>query len=213
MEAISYCSFLGIPVYLKIAIRNSNIDLIDDMIQFATSLGVEQIRFISPMPTERLIRLNEMPSPETIRDIIKPKMEILQMVSQNYIVWEGWCEDKASPIFPCNAFSKFDIDYDGYSIFCSVLCETGNQHQGNSERLIDLNKKAVADAIPAHFDMLARVIEWRLDIKDLITRGDYPICYWCYYQFGRLSWLKNYPESPWASGVIEAEKKGIKPMR
>lgn len=211
MEAISYCSLYGIPVYLKTAIRKSNINYIDDMIKFAASLGIEQIRFISPMPTEKLVRSDEIPSPMTIKEEIKPRLETLQMISDEFVFWEGWCEDRPSPIFPCNAFSKISIDYSGYSIFCSLLSGTGDSSIYN-ERIVNLNTTSIGNALTRHFEILSKVVEWRLKIKDLIIKGNYPICYWCYYQFGRLSWLKNYPSSPWARGIIEAEKRGIKPM-
>ncbi len=211
MEAISYAALLEIPVYLKVAIRKSNMHLIDEIIKFGISIGVEQVRFISTMPTERLIKSNDIPSPKTIKYKIMPKLNMLQDISDGYVFWEGWQFDQTSPIFPCNGFSKFDIDWNGYSVFCSMLSKTGTD-PFNNEREVSLENCSFVDAISYHFNMLSKIVEWRLKAKELIKSGKYPICYWCYYQFGRISWLTKYPESPWAKGVIEAYTKGIKPM-
>jgi hypothetical protein len=42
------------------------------------------------------------------------------------------------------------------------------------------------------------------DAKDLSSLTYIP-CYWCMKYFDKLNWLKNYPESPWAAGILENE--------
>ena len=32
-------------------------------------------------------------------------------------------------------------------------------------------------------------------------------CYWCFNHFGKLEWLRDFPESPWSAGVVEEDKR------
>jgi MoaA/NifB/PqqE/SkfB family radical SAM enzyme len=213
-EAVGACLGLGIPVYFKSTIRRANFHSIGDMILFSSSLQIDQHRFITPMPVPRAIRENQFPSPAEIQPV-KTYLELMTRLTSGRVFLEGWAGDQSSPLYVCNPFSCFSIDAEGFLLLCGVLAYIGDEDGrpvAGLERVADLQQTSLEQAIQLHWRRLAEVLEWRIKARELITAGDFPICYWCYYQMGKLDWLKGYPESPWAAGVLRAEKLGIAPM-
>jgi MoaA/NifB/PqqE/SkfB family radical SAM enzyme len=214
VEAVGACLGLGIPAYFKSTIRRANFHAISDMILFSSSLQISQHRFITPMPVPRAMRENQFPSPADIQSM-KTYLELMTRLTAGKVFLEGWVGDQSSPLYLCNPFSCFSIDAEGYLLLCGVLAYIGDEDGkplAGLERVADLQHTALEKAIQLHWRRLAEVMEWRLKARELILAGDFSICYWCYYQMGKLNWLKRYPESPWAAGVLRAEKMGIAPM-
>jgi MoaA/NifB/PqqE/SkfB family radical SAM enzyme len=215
MEAVGACTALGIPVFLKSAIRRANCDRLREMILFSASLGLERHRFITPIPVPRSIREDSIPDPAQVR-ALKTYLDPMHRLTESKVLLEGWMGDQASPLHLCNPFLSFSIDAEGYLLLCGVLAYVGDEAgvpQSGPERVADLKQVPLEEAIRLHWRRLADVVEWRIQARELFTAGDFQICYWCYYQMGKLDWLKRYPESPWAAGVMRAERLGITPMR
>jgi MoaA/NifB/PqqE/SkfB family radical SAM enzyme len=215
MEGVAACTGLGIPVFLKSAIRRANCRRIRDMILLSASLGIERHRFITPIPVPQSIREDALPGPAEVRTL-KQYLDPMSALTGGKVLLEGWMGDQSSPLHPCNPFFSFSVDAEGYLLLCGILAYIGDEEGrplSGPERVADLKEVPLAEAIRLHWRRVADVMEWRLGAKDLFTAGDFQICYWCYYQMGKLGWLKNHPESPWAAGVLRAEKLGIAPMR
>ena len=215
MEGVATCKGLGIPVFLKSAIRRANCHRIRDMILLSASLGIERHRFITPIPVPRSIREDLLPEPDEVRSL-KKYLDPMSGLTGGKVLLEGWLGDQRSPIYPCNPFFSFSVDAEGYLLLCGILAYIGDEEGRpllGKERVADLKEVSLPEAIRRHWRRVAEVVEWRLGAKDLFTTGDFQICYWCYYQLGKLGWLKKYPDSPWAAGVLRAEKLGIAPMR
>lgn len=215
MEGIAACTGLGIPVFLKSAIRRANCHRIRDMILLSASLGIERHRFITPIPVPRSVRDDSLPDPAEVRSL-KTYLDPMSALTGGKVLLEGWMGDQSSPLHPCNPFFSFSVDAEGHLLLCGILAYIGDEEGrplSGQERVADLKEVSLPEAIRLHWRRVADVMEWRLRAKDLFTAGDFQICYWCYYQMGKLDWLKNHPESPWSAGVLRAEKLGITPMR
>ena len=70
--------------------------------------------------------------------------------------------------------------------------------------MADLREVSLKEGIRRHYQGLARLMEARLRDSDNLSEVTYNPCYWCFKHFGKLEWLKNYPESPWAAGVLDS---------
>lgn len=213
MEAVALCRALKVPFYFKTTIRQANIKLLREMIELSTPLGVQQHRFIVPMPTPQMVRDSDLPTPA---EISKALVQIRKWAkfSNDRVVPEAAAYAR-SALFACNAFSKFGVDAEGYLLLCSNLAYTVDERgrwQSGLERVAHLGRMSLIKAIPLHFERLAEALRWRMKASKFITRGDFSLCYWCFYQFGKLNWLRAYPNSPWAKGVLDAEAAGITPM-
>jgi hypothetical protein len=108
----------------------------------------------------------------------------------------------------CNAFNTVNIDYHGNMVFCCDLSHfagDGEPARAGEEIVADLNEVSLREGITRHYYLLAKFIAARLsDAENLAGLACNP-CYWCLKYFGKLNWLTNYPESPWAEGVTNTE--------
>ncbi len=215
VEGAGACMSLGIPVFFKTAIRKRNLPFVKEMILFSSSRHLAQHRFITPLPTPGFVKGGDLPDIDEVRKL-KARVEKLALLTKGRVILEGWVGEQRSPLHACNPFRMFGVDAEGNTLLCGVLAYlddgTGKPSRGMSH-IASLKNTSLEKAIELHFQTLARVMKWRLDARALIATMDFPICYWCYYQMGKLDWLKQHPESSWAAGILRAEALGITPMR
>ena len=208
LEAIAYCHLFGIPIYLNIYLETDDIELLKQTLFSFIPLGIYKIKIICPLPEKE--NLHNIPSPQKIKDVIVPKIEILSRLSDYKILWTGWNTKKNSPLYPCEAFYRLSIAQNGDFLFCPIL-EMYFPHK-REIRFANIFHVSIRDAISMHYKMLAEVLRWRMKAKSLINFGKYPLCYWCLYQFGMLNWISDFPDSLWAEGIREAKQYGLYPM-
>lgn len=204
MEAASLCRLKQIKVSLKSLITNFNKHELTDLALLGATLEAEKHGFIYPMVTPRLImKKGVIPSPSELKKLIFWVAGSLSQAIKGYVAIEGFCSDAV--VFSCDIFRYFNIDYQGNLILCCYLSHTvddGKPATMGREFLADLKTEPLADGIARHFQIVAQLIADRLkDAEHLNELTSIP-CYWCYKYFGKLEWLRNYPESPWAQGVF-----------
>ncbi|MEW5992932.1 MAG: radical SAM protein [Candidatus Zixiibacteriota bacterium] len=214
LEAIALCRLLGLSTYIKSTLRRENLPLIRESVGLAANLGVDQWRFIAPMPTRRSIAEATIPSPN---DVLEARRLIasLESASQGRIFWEGWMGSRLPPLGTCNAFRNFAVDHRGRHLVCSVLScvesEPG-ETPSSPEAVGSLVTQPLRETVHAHFLRLARLLTWRLGAREVMRPADFPLCYWCFYQNGKLDWLAEHPASPWSAGILRARAHGITPL-
>ncbi|MBN2059578.1 MAG: radical SAM protein [Deltaproteobacteria bacterium] len=196
IEAIGICRLLGIPCYIKTAVTNDNKKELRDILLFTSGLNVISQSFIFIQPTRRLIEEGLIPDPEEIYRLfiqltdwqpIFPKLKIEAFNPMN-------------DIFTCNAFFKFGVDEEGNFLFCNNLSNVGTTPESykGKECLGNIRDIPLTDLIVRHLNLIPDVLKWRFEKRDIIKKAPLSLCNWCFYQFGKLDWLKEYPESPWA---------------
>ncbi len=96
-----------------------------------------------------------------------------------------------------------NVDYQGNLIFC---CTLSHMTQGDGvptcfegEFLADLKEVPLKEAIVWQFRKAAEVMEARLQHGGKIQGISHTPCLWCLQYFGKLDWLKDFPNSPWTS--------------
>lgn len=208
MEAVTLCRLKEIRTDFKSVISNFNKGELTEIALLGAALGADRHGFISLLPTPRLIREGVMPSPDELEGIVTWIIEGLAKTTRTKIQIEAYCPP--SVLFYCNAFHSLNVDHQGNLIFCCTLSHVTDEAKpatAGRELIGNLREMSLRDGVSAHFDLLASWMKQRLeDIDDPSSPTCIP-CYWCYKCFGKLDWLGNYPESPWAAGVLGDERR------
>ena len=196
VEAIGICRLSGIPFYIKTAVTNLNKKDLKEIILFTSGLGAISQSFIFIQPTKRMVEEGMIPDPDEIYQIfteITPWSEIFPRLKIEAF-------NTANDLFTCNAFYKFGVDEEGNYIICNNLSNVGSSRENykGSECLGNIQETPLQDLIISHLDFLPELLKWRFNRKDLIKRAPLSLCNWCFYQFEKLDWLKEFPDSPWA---------------
>ena len=204
MEAATLCRLKEIPISLKTIISNFNKGEFTELALLGATLGAQNHGFIHPYPTPRLIKERGIPSPDELEGIIFWLMEGLSKTTGTKIHIEGY--SSPTVLFQCNAFRSLSVDYEGNLIFCCSLSHVTDERRPSTlgqEFLANLKEVSLSEGISRHFDLLAELMRQRLKDAEKLSPLTYIPCYWCFKYFGKLNWLKNYPESPWAAGVLD----------
>jgi MoaA/NifB/PqqE/SkfB family radical SAM enzyme len=196
IEAIGLCRLMNIPFYIKTAVTNYNKDDLQDIILFTSGLGVYSQSFMFMQPTRRLIEEGLIPDPVDIYKIFN-KLASWQHIYPRLKI-EAF--NTSNDIFTCNAFFKFGVDEEGNFLFCNNLSNVGTSEDSYKGRecLGKIRDLPLTDLIVRHLNLLPDVLKWRFERKEAIKKAPLSLCNWCFFQFGKLDWLKEYPESPWA---------------
>ncbi|MEA1936117.1 MAG: radical SAM protein [Thermodesulfobacteriota bacterium] len=195
VEAIGLCRLLGIPFYIKTAVTNLNKNELRDILLFTSGLGAVSQSFIFIQPTKRLIEEELIPDPDEIYQLFTQLTDWRRIYPR--LKLEAF--NTANDLFACNAFYKFGIDEEGNYLFCNNLSNVGTSAENykGKECIGSIKEISLEDLIVRHLNYLPEVLKWRFERKDAIKKAPLSLCNWCFYQFGKLDWLKDYPDSPW----------------
>jgi MoaA/NifB/PqqE/SkfB family radical SAM enzyme len=208
IEAATFCKLKHIPLSLKSVITNFNKSQAEltDLALLGAFLGARDHSFIHPYPSPRMIREAVIPSPAELRSIVNWIANSLARAITTQIIVDGY-DFRRSALFICPVFYKnVNMDYQGNLILCCnlshVVKQEGEPSTFDQEWLLDLREAPLQKGVILHFHRCAQLMEARL--KDMEELGDLTInpCYWCLRHFGKLEWLRDFPESPWAAGVL-----------
>jgi MoaA/NifB/PqqE/SkfB family radical SAM enzyme len=196
IEAIGMCRLLGRPCYIKTAVTNDNKNELIDILLFTSSLNVVSQSFMFIQPTRRLIEEGLIPDPEEIYRLFVQLAEWQPIYPRLKIEAFNTTND----IFTCNAFFKFGVDEEGNFLFCNNLSNVGSSDETYKGRecLGNIRDIPLTELIVRHLNLLPDVLKWRFERRDKIKKAPLSLCNWCFFQFGKLDWLKEYPDSPWA---------------
>lgn len=201
MEALSLCKITSIPFGLKSIITNLNKGELTEMALLGATLGAVRHDFLSTFPTPVLIREGIIPSPEELIRTVDWVMGSLARTVRGKITTDGlFCDDI---MFICPSLQgDFSVDYQGNLNFCCTISHItmgdGIPTSFGRELLADLREVPLKEGISRHYHLMGRLVESRLQhMEKLAGLTRYP-CYWCLKHFGKLEWLKDFPESPWA---------------
>jgi len=208
VEAAALCQLAGLPFGLKTVITNFNKDELTEVALLGASLGAADQGFLHPFPTSRWICEEAIPHPEEVRQIIAWITGTLAPALRPKIFIEGF--GPQTPLFACpNILQGAHLDYQGNLILCCNLShmveKAGKASVFGREWLGDLKTISLREGLIRHFHAVARLMEAR--VRDMEKLSDLTLipCYWCTRHFGKLEWLRDFPESPWSLGVLEEE--------
>jgi MoaA/NifB/PqqE/SkfB family radical SAM enzyme len=209
VEAATLCQFRGISLSLKSVITNFNKEELTNLALLATTLEIQDHGFLHIYPTPRLIREEVIPPPEELREIMAWIAGSLTKTLRMKIRVEGFVPRTA--LFVCPNILEFvNLDFQGNLVLCCNLSHVTREDDQPSvfgrEWLGDLKEMSLRQGLIRHFHGVAELMEARVRDADNLTDLTFIPCYWCFKHFGKFEWLRDYPESPWAAGVLEEER-------
>jgi pyruvate-formate lyase-activating enzyme len=206
IEAATLCKLEDLPLSLKSVITNFNKEELTDLALLGAALGARDHGFLHPFPAPRLISEGVIPSPQELAQLVQWINDSLAKALKTTITIEGY--GPRTVLFTCaNIQHGANLDFQGNLILC---CNLSHVVQGEGipssfgrEWLADLKEVPLREGITRHFHSVAQLMEARLRDMEKLTDLTYNPCFWCFRHFGKLEWLRNFPESPWAEGVLE----------
>jgi MoaA/NifB/PqqE/SkfB family radical SAM enzyme len=204
IEAATICEHEKISLAFKSVITNFNKEDLTELALLGAGLGAQEQSFLQPYPTPRLLSEGVIPAPREFRSIFNWINNSLAKILKIRLNIEGAGSHRV--LFTCaNLLQTVNVDYQGNLILCCnlshIVQEEGTPSSFGREWLADLKEVSLKEGIIRHYDGVAKLMESRLQDMDELKGLTYIPCYWCLHHFGKLDWLRNFPESPWFNGV------------
>ncbi|MFP3867621.1 MAG: radical SAM protein [Desulfobacteraceae bacterium] len=204
LQALLLCREHGLPASLKSVVTVLNQGELAELARLGAELGVSEHDFLFPFPTPRLIREGLLPSYQELSATMRWIAGDLAPTARNKVNLEGFSWGGVIP--NCRQLvDALHVDYLGNLIFCCNLSHVtlgdGIPTPSGRELLADLKEVSLRTGIIRQFRQAAELMEDML--KDNGTRGglsETP-CLRCLKYFGKLEWLKDFPDSPWTARV------------
>jgi MoaA/NifB/PqqE/SkfB family radical SAM enzyme len=208
VEAATLCQMKGIPFCIKTVVTNFNKEELSELALFVTTLGAQDQSFLHPYPAPLFIREEIIPSPEEIRDVMEWISGNLAKALRIKIRIEGF--GPRATLLKCqNILELISLDFQGNLILCCNLSHVtrgeGQPSVKGKECLGNLKEISLQDGLIKHYHAVAQLMEARVRDADQLNDLTLIPCYWCFKHFGKLEWLKDFPESPWSAGVLKKE--------
>jgi MoaA/NifB/PqqE/SkfB family radical SAM enzyme len=204
IEAAGLCKLKNIPLFLKTVITTYNRDELTELALLGAGLGVKEHEFMIPCPTPRLLKERAIPPPNELAQINKWIQGTLTRIVRSNIRAESYLADSGF-VTDCGAWRNIAVDSGGRQLICCNLSHLdagdGKPTRYGEELLADLSEVPLKEGMRRHFYALARLMEARLKVAETVNGLNRYMCYWCMKEFGKLEWLKEFPDSPWAAGV------------
>jgi pyruvate-formate lyase-activating enzyme len=208
VEGATLCQFKGLPFCFKSVITNFNKEELTNLALLATTLEAQDHGFLHTYPTPGLIRSGIIPPPGELRDIMTWIGGTLTKTLRLKIRVEGFVP--RTTLFVCPNILEFvNLDFQGNLVLCCNLShvtgEDGQPSVFGREWLANLNEVPLQEGLIRHFHAVAELMEARVRDAEKLNDLTFIPCYWCFKHFGKLEWLRDFPESPWSAGVLEEE--------
>jgi len=205
-EGMTLCRNHRLPLFLKSVVTTLNRGELTELALLGARLGAVEHGFLYPFPTPTFIRDGLLPSPQEMQDTVRWIQDNLMGVTRNKITVEGRFMDGV--MLNCgHLVDHLNVDYQGNLIFCCTLSHMtvgdGIPTSFGGELVADLKEVSLKEAIVRQFRKATEVMEARLN------GGGNPVglsetpCHWCLKYFGKLDWLKDFPDSPWTAWLID----------
>jgi MoaA/NifB/PqqE/SkfB family radical SAM enzyme len=212
MEALALCKLKDLPRALKTVLTRFNQEELTQIALLGALLGPRDHHFITTHPTPRLLQERALPDPEEMVRLAAWVRSSLALTVKGDIRVQGYADPHLSPAC-CSAFSNLAVNSDGHQILCCQLShlETGGAlpPSPGPELVADLRDLSLKEGVIRQFHQLARLMEARLERLEDQTGLNRFFCYWCLGRFGKLDWLRDFPESPWAAPVFRQSAAGL----
>lgn len=205
LEGMTLCRNHQLPLSLKSVVTTANRGELTELALLGARLGASEHGFLYPLPTPTFIRDGLLPSPQEMQETVPWIQDNLMGVTRNRITVEG--HSMNGVVFSCGHLVDFlNVDYQGNLIFCCNLSHLtlgdGIPTSFGRELVADLKKVSLKEAIVRQFHRAAEVIEARLDSGGNPKGVSETPCLWCLQYFGKLDWMKNFPDSPWTDWLL-----------
>ncbi len=189
IKSIQTCVRMGLPVSVKSVVHKKNLQEVEDIAFLCASLGVANLGYIYPTPTQRMLQANLMPSNKEwvkVSNTIKRKIMSLYAMA---IGIEGASETTVKATF-CNPARSLEFDHEGNMIFC---CNLSNPTAGDKlntlgkEFIANIHETDIKEAVLLHYERLG----WFMERINKVNGDEGPSigrCSDCFKLFGKAPW-------------------------
>ena len=209
LEGMTLCRNHRLPLALKSVVTNANRGELTELALLGARMGASEHGFLYTLPTPTLIGEGLLPFPQEMQDTVRWIQDNLIGVTRNSITVEGYSMNGVS--FSCGHLMDFlNVDYQGNLIFCCNLSHmtrgAGIPNSFGGERVADLKDTSLKEAIVRQYRKVAEVMEARLNSGGNPKGVSETPCLWCLKYFGKLDWLKDFPDSPWTGWLMDENR-------
>jgi len=206
MAAIAGCHARGLPTRLKPTVNRKNLGRLEEMALLAAHLGLTGLDFSHMHPTPDNLRDGLMLAPAEWRQV---ETAVARLAGELKIA-VGLCAGvyDPSPFYLCANLSMIDlyVDVRGNLCLCCMLPAIRGADPDQPEPDVIANLAEV-DLVEAHVRLVDRIAEFHRHRLRRLAAGELSElehfqCLACARYFGKLEWLKDFPDSPWAGLVL-----------
>jgi MoaA/NifB/PqqE/SkfB family radical SAM enzyme len=205
IEGLTLCRTHRLPISLKSVVTALNRGELTELALLGARLGAIEHAFLYPLPTPRLLREGLLPPREELDATMRWLEGNLARTLRTRVRVEGY--SVAGVILNCgHLVDALNIDYQGNLIFCCNLSHAtlgdGIPTPPGGELIANLKEISLKDGIIRQFRKAAEIMEARLNGDGKPAGVSESPCYWCLKYFGKLDWLKDFPDSPWTAWLM-----------
>ncbi len=210
IEGAALCRNHCLPFSLKSTITTLNRGELTDLALLGARLGAEEHAFLYPFPTPDLIRGGLLPSPQEMQETMPWIKDNLIGVMRNSIRVEGY--SMSGVLLDCGQLTdNINLDYQGNLILCCTLSHLtmgdGVPTTFGAELVGDLKEVSLKEAMVRKFHKAAEVMEAKLNGDGNPKGRSETPCHWCLKYFGKLDWLRDFPDSPWTAWLLDGDRR------
>lgn len=206
-KAVGWCKKYGLPFSFKSMITVYNQEEISEIAILASEQGARMLTFLPPIPTPKLLEAQAILPPEELRKKALWIVRDLAKAFKTTIDVAGPFPGKIMNTCPI-IFKAIYIDYQGNLLLCCDMPLVGPKRgaptQFGRELLGNLKEISLREGLIRHYRAIAQFTEDCTEDLDAWRDKPFNLCYWCHKHFGKLEWLKEFPDSPWAAGVLDS---------
>lgn len=201
MKAVSICVVKDIPFTLNATISSHNRGELKEMAELATKLGSQGLRFGHLMSHSQTMAEYLDLSPAERRETEAIVWQLQRTFRMPIVMAPGYY---TTDLFPCAPLKmqEFNIDWRDNVTMCCHLSGYGNG-VGNGDVIGSLDEMSFSEAYERLVQANGKFQKDKLALQDRgkFKNSDYFPCWYCLNYFGKVDWLKHYPENPWSSLV------------
>ncbi|RJQ46351.1 MAG: radical SAM protein [Nitrospiraceae bacterium] len=201
MQAISICLVKGIPFNFNSVVVSSHRERIENMATLAAKLGSCGLRFGHLTPTPSSIKNNLILSPDERREAEAVISRLRETSPVAVFMAPGNYTDSLFPCAPLE-MKEFNIDWKGNVTMCCLLSGHGDA-SAKCDVIGNLNDITLSEAL----EILTEInTKFRREKQAAYSRNqfrdpDHFPCWYCLNYFGKVDWIRNFPENPWSGKV------------
>jgi MoaA/NifB/PqqE/SkfB family radical SAM enzyme len=198
LQAMSVCVVKEIPFTLNMVVTAHNRHELEPMAQLASRLGSQGLRFGHLMPTPLAVQGGLDLSPWERKLVEAEIWRLRRAYSLPIALGPG---SYTTDLFPCAALQmqELNVDCAGNLTWCCHLSGHGNG-VGHGDVIVNLGEVRFAEAyrrLVHQNERFCREKRGRLS-SNAWRDTDFHPCWYCSVYYGKVGWLKNVPDHPWA---------------
>lgn len=200
IQACMICYYKQLPFRLSVTLHRMNVTEVDEVLSLASKLGAEAVNVGFAQLTPELVAKGLAFSPQERKTTQEYLFKLQEQSPVNVnLMFDFFAQN---PYFLCQTLlmGSIALDYNGCVRFCCQLSNSYTDGQFNNTDCIgDLHDVSLWECHRRLVRKIAAFQEEKITRLEqgLLTDNDHFPCYYCMKYFGKLGWLRHFPDSEW----------------